>query len=426
MSLQLLVVSVAAGFLLGVVSGLVPGIHVNTFSFILLSLLPLFESWGVSGIYVVFVIVGNYITHTFLDIIPSVFLGAPDADTALAVLPGHRMLLDGEGVLAVRLSALGSACAVVTSLVLALPVGVFFWFFYQEFQSRVVWILLAFVLVLILTEKGERVEGEGSLVPLKYKFWALVVFLLSGLLGVIAFRVAPDISPLFQFLGVEGAVFMPLLTGLFGAPPLILSLFSGGGVLPQQSDGVLDFRGLRLFGGVLAGSISGAFVAWLPGVSSGVATVLARIFIRTGEKEFLVALSSANTANAIYTLVAFFVIGLPRSGAVVAVKEIIGSLDLGLLILLLALVSGVSFVAYFTTVFLGKKIVVFLDSLDYRLLCKAVLVFLFSLVFVFTGLLGLMIFMVALVIGLLPPLLGVRRVHAMGVIIMPVMLFWLL
>ena len=34
------------------------------------------------------------ITHTFLNIVPAVYLGVSDADTTLAVLPGHRMLLE--------------------------------------------------------------------------------------------------------------------------------------------------------------------------------------------------------------------------------------------------------------------------------------------------------------------------------------------
>jgi len=43
---------------------------------------------------VVFIIAMS-VTHTFLDALPAIFLGAPDADQVLNVLPGHRLLLQG-------------------------------------------------------------------------------------------------------------------------------------------------------------------------------------------------------------------------------------------------------------------------------------------------------------------------------------------
>jgi len=47
-------------------------------------------------------VLANSITHTFLNIIPVVYLGAPDAGTALAVLLGHSLLLDGMGMAAIK------------------------------------------------------------------------------------------------------------------------------------------------------------------------------------------------------------------------------------------------------------------------------------------------------------------------------------
>ena len=33
------------------------------------------------------------VTHTFIDFVPGAFLGIPDADTSLAVLPAHSLCL---------------------------------------------------------------------------------------------------------------------------------------------------------------------------------------------------------------------------------------------------------------------------------------------------------------------------------------------
>ena len=121
MDISIFIISIMIGFLLGIISGMVPGIHTNTFAFILAAFAPLLVDVGFSSIDIAVIIVSNALTHTFLNIIPSVFLGAPDADTSLAVLPGHRMLLDGHGSEAVRLSALGSAGSVLVSLILIIP-----------------------------------------------------------------------------------------------------------------------------------------------------------------------------------------------------------------------------------------------------------------------------------------------------------------
>jgi len=49
-------------------------------------------------------ILANSITHTFPNIIPAVYLGAPDAGTALAVLPGSGSGCDVKPRLRGRLS----------------------------------------------------------------------------------------------------------------------------------------------------------------------------------------------------------------------------------------------------------------------------------------------------------------------------------
>jgi putative membrane protein len=86
LSLTLLIISLFLGFLLGIISGLTPGIHVNNFALILVALSPLFLDMGFAPFYIAVIILANSVTQTFLDIIPSIFLGAPEADTALVVI----------------------------------------------------------------------------------------------------------------------------------------------------------------------------------------------------------------------------------------------------------------------------------------------------------------------------------------------------
>ena len=82
-----LLLALLFGILAGTITGLLPGIHINLVGAILVSLSVGILS-SIDPIYLVAFVVAMSITHTFTDFIPSVFLGCPDADTVLSVLPG--------------------------------------------------------------------------------------------------------------------------------------------------------------------------------------------------------------------------------------------------------------------------------------------------------------------------------------------------
>ncbi|PXF58524.1 MAG: hypothetical protein C4B59_13075 [Candidatus Methanogaster sp.] len=427
--LDLLILSILIGFALGLISGLIPGIHTNNFALILLALSPTIADIGFSNIHIAAMILANAITHTFLDIIPSVYLGVPDADTALAVLPGHAMLLDGMGMAAIRLSALGSAGSIVVSLLIAAPLVLFFGNYYDFMRENMGWILLMIVLLMILTESGRYIEGQGSLVHLKYKFYAAVVLLLSGILGAIAFENTYLMHPCFQF--GSPSILLSLLTGLFGASVLLISVLTKS-VLPEQRQHPLNLKSRWVLRGIAVGSIAGAIVAWLPGVSSSVATVLARLAIRgdlehhqTRAMEFIVSVSGTNTSNAIFGLIALFIIGYPRSGAMVAVRDLVGeTLDFHLVLLFLIVIVLVSIAAYAATIFIGDHAPSVLAHFDYQKMCMVILIGLVVMVILFNGVFGIAIFLAAVPIGMLPYYMGIKKSHAMGVLLLPVIMYY--
>ncbi|MCE8429429.1 MAG: tripartite tricarboxylate transporter permease, partial [Candidatus Methanoperedens sp.] len=164
------------------------------------------------------------------------------------------------------------------------------------------WILVLIVAIMILTENGERIEGQGSLVHLKFKFYAVLLFLISGILGVFAFDNTKLMEPFIKF--GEPSILLPLLSGLFGASMLVISLMTKSELPPQQKNCMFILSRKKIIRGMISGTAAGSFVAWLPGVSSAVGTLIARLLVREekdGEssKEFMVSISSANTANAV-------------------------------------------------------------------------------------------------------------------------------
>jgi len=459
-SLLLLLLSVLGGYLLGIISGLLPGIHNNNFALALVALAPFLAEKGLSPFYICVIILSNAISQTFHDIIPSVFLGAPDGDTALAVLPGHRLLLDGAGAEAVRLSALGSAGSVVASLLFVIPFSLFFGTIYPYLEEHMALILIFIVFLMLATEKGEQSEDEGSLAKYKYKAFALSLFLITGVLGLFAFSREDLMVPIISF--GEPSALLPLLSGLFGASQLIISLLTSSKI-PEESVSKLKLSQKRIVRGVLTGSAAGSLVAWLPGLSSAIAALLAGLFVKAdfdrislkkkvpepelkihstflysdpsaskpetieSSKEFIVSMSGVNTSTAIFGLVAFVVIGRTRSGAMVAVEEILGtdSLDLPILLLFFAAMVLTSLFSYFSTVLIGNNAHHLLKKLNYTKLCAGVLVGLAVMVFLFTGFFGLFIFVISTPIGMLASFMKVRKSHAMGVILLPVILYFL-
>jgi putative membrane protein len=459
-SLLLLLFSVLGGYLLGIISGLLPGIHNNNFALLLVALAPSLAEKGIDPFYLAIIIISNAVAQTFHDIIPSVFLGAPDGDTALAVLPGHRLLLEGAGAEAVRLSALGSAGSVVSSLFFVLPISLFFKTIYPFLEEHMAFVLISIVFLMLASEKGEQSQEKCSLSKYKCKVFALILFLITGVLGLFAFSRESLMVPIISF--GEPSALLPLLSGLFGASQLIISLFTSSKI-PEESVSALKLSQKRIVRGILTGSAAGSLVAWLPGLSSAIAALLAGLFIKAdfdrislkrklpepelgihrtflysdlsarnpdtlaSSKEFIVSMSGVNTSNAIFGLVAFVVIGRTRSGAMVAIEEIMGtdSIELSVLLLFFASMVLTALFSYFSTVWIGNNAHHLLNKLDYTKLCSCVLIGLGVMVVLFTGIFGLFIFVISTPIGMLSSFMNVRKSHAMGVILLPVILYFI-
>jgi len=190
----------AAGWFFGFLTGMVPGIHVNNIAATLAGTALILYSVGFSPISLSIIILSCAISHTFHNIIPAIFLGAPGEDTALAVLPGHKLLLAGEGMPAVRLSSLSSAGSVLFSPILMIPAGFFLYKFYPILEPYMGWILVAISFIILISE-----------IKISKIISAAFVFLTSGFLGYLAFGLDGNLNPIL--LSSEASVLMPLLSG---------------------------------------------------------------------------------------------------------------------------------------------------------------------------------------------------------------------
>ena len=291
-----LLASFFIGVFLGCMTGLIPGFHVNNVALIALSLTPLAIGLGIPLSAVAAIIVAMGTVHTFLNYIPSALVGAPDGDTALALLPGHRMLLAGNATQGVAYSARGSQLGLLLSIPLLIFARLLFGEnpglgFYEDSREILPYLLLAISMFLILTEttripwpqwmqaisKRWKIRLFGREFDFSFTdnsniagmIVATAFFLLSGFYGWAVFEL-PGRSP----VGMPNAtMLMPGLAGLFGIANLLDIFVTTSEMPPQEDDWELPDPGPLLIPCFLS-SICAAVMAILPGMTAAQGTVV--------------------------------------------------------------------------------------------------------------------------------------------------------
>lgn len=390
---------VVLGVTLGTISGLTPGIHANNFALMLAAGATVLPAppllLGVA-------MLSAGVVHTFLDIVPAMAFGVPDADMFATALPGHQLVLQGHGREALRLSALGSGLAVLAAVPLAIPITLGMMIVYPVLYPHISLLLLVVACFLVLTEQ--------SIIS---KIGAIIAFSGSAILGATLLDITPD-APLDG-----GGMIAPLLAGLFGAPILLDSLAGKG--IPTQPTAVITVSPLFIVLTAVAGTFAGAIVGYLPGISSAIAAIIVLSLYpkANGPRGFIIATSGVNTANTIFALFALVALGSPRTGVLVALDQTGVPLNLPILVLTIACSAAIGFVLVWK---LGDQYLRIVGKINYTRLAVGIFSGLVLTSFVFAGTIGLVAFMVSTVFGLVPPRMGARRVNLMGVLIGPILL----
>lgn len=391
-----LLLAILIGCLAGTFTGLTPGIHVNLIAVILLSSAPFLLEHVTLEAMIIF-IVSMSITHTFVNTIPSIFLGAPDPGTALSVLPGHRMLLNGEGFEAVKLTIIGSLLGLILSFSLYLGFEKILVNIYPLLQSYIGELLFVVSLFIIF----------GNDKP----FSSTLVYVLAGLLGLAVLNSR-----------MENSLF-PLLSGLFGVSTLLFSLKEKNSVPEQKITDKTDFDIKK---GVLSGflgTLSGFITAVLPGLGSSTAAAISSSLKKDSDtKNFLVMIGSISTVNFFMSIAALNVIGKARNGAIIAIMELNKEPSV-MLLLFGAMISGG--ISVFVALRVAKKFLLLMKKINYDILAKSIIFLLLILTFFLSGFTGFFALIVATALGLYANFKGVPRNTMMACIMIPVMSYFL-
>ena len=392
-------IAVLVGVIGGIFSGLTPGIHTNLLVTLLFSISPFLLAFT-SPLIISALIVSMAITHTFLNVLPAVYLGAPDSEgKILSVLPGHRMLLQGKGYEAVTLTVLGSFLAIILGIALTPLLLKFLPALYSSIKNYIGYLLVIISIYMIFRERK--------------KFWAFFIFMLAGIFGMSVLNLNMK-EPLF-----------PLLSSLFGVAGLLISL-KDNVKIPQQLITKIAIPKMEVVKAMSSAGIVGTFVSLMPGLGPAQAAIIGSQIIKLTDKGFLILVGSLETLGMVTSFIAITSINKARNGAVVVISRLMETITQKDLIIFLIVAFITGLIAIFLSLKLAKIFSSLITKINYQKLCIAIIVLIIGMCFWLSSYLGLFVLIVGSFIGMLPSLIGIGKNHLMGCLLLPVILFFLL
>ncbi|MFH0978302.1 MAG: tripartite tricarboxylate transporter permease [Candidatus Woesearchaeota archaeon] len=391
-----ILVAIGVGIACGVITGLTPGLHINLVAAMIISYSALILQ-HVNSLFVVIFLIALSVTHTFLDMIPSIFLGAPQEATALGVLPGHRFLLRGEGMVALKLSVLGSLGAIIISIML-FPLLLIVIKGYVFIQPYIGFVLIGVAAIMILTEKRRT--------------WALFVFCVAGLLGLIALNMPNLENPL-----------LPMLSGMFGISTLIISLNKTQSIAPQKIQQEVRIDKATTIKALVSGQLSGFVTAVFPGLSSSIAAIMSMQAIRKLKEEgFMMLIGCIGTANFVISMATLIAVGKARNGSIVAIQKLMPTINATTLLAGIATMLISAGISVVLALEIGKMFSRIIGKVNYRKLLLGIICFVTMLVAFVTGWIGVLVLVISTSIGIIPAITKVSRTQSMGCLLLPVII----
>lgn len=383
------------GTALGIITGIIPGIHSNLAA----TAIAAFIGTKLSDERIAVLIISMGVAHSITDNLPSIFLGMPDTEKIMSALPSHKMLFNGKGMDALILSVAGTLFGTIVSIALLPLTVLLFSFIYWKIKWAMAYILLILLTMLIMGQEK--------------KFVSLLVILFTGIFGIAVFRTNIN-EPL-----------LPMLSGLFGVSALALTV-KNKNKLPKQNLECQKLSKNELLKPSLISVIFGIFSAFLPGFGpSQIAALASKSIKNITERGYIVLSSALSTTNLIAGIAAFYAIGKSRNGIIVAIQNLIENVSIYETFLIASSSLGAAGIAAIVTILIAKSIALNLPKINYSRLCIIVIIFISIVVLFISGFFGLFVLFTATSIGIVAVSKNIARHNMMGCIILPVLLFFI-
>jgi TctA family transporter len=253
----------------------------------------------------------------------------------------------------------------------------------------------------------------------KSKAVGLLTWALAGWLGMLIFyktMVPPDRA--FQTL-------MPTFVGLFSVSAIILSFISKVKVPRQHLAESYDIKGVRIAQAGGSGFLSGIFAAFVPAVTPGVSGALGGN--ATGIRDDKVFIMSMGANRVVYYVGAIALFLLPllhlrRGGMAMNVNLFFVPQTFEQYLLITAAIAICGVISFIMLIYASKFVAKLVERVSYQSLNLIVLFLVFSIIFLMTGVQGLILMAVAAAIGIVPIMWNSRRLNLLAVILVPIWL----
>ena len=396
------IISIVIGILVGIVTGLIPGLHVNLLITLFGSFL-FFVFTDTDPLLAAIFIISLSTTHIIINFIPSIYLGVPNSDTALNILPAHKMVKKGLGHHALVLNLVGCIFGLIFTILLLPLVFKVIPSLYNNLSLYIPYILILICILLIINNKNKF-------------FWAVIIFISSGILGILALDVVSIKEPL-----------LGLFSGLFGLSMLTISINSKNSI-PNQEKSLIKINKKSLLKFSFIGSLFSSIFAFLPTISpSQIVIFVSSIFGKIKTKNQLILIGAINTAAFLISIITLYLFLKSRNAPIFFISQVI-SLNITQNILILLIISMVISCAIATiiTIKISKYFSNIITRIDYKKITLIIILFILALVIVISGILGLIVLITGTAIGVLCQQKNINKSVLMASLILPTILYYLI
>lgn len=412
-----------AGTLVGGLLAVLPGLHIYNVVGIAFILSARAE-FPFRDIAFALLLFGLLIGWAVVNVIPSVFLFAPDDANALVVLPTTKFFMRGRGLESALLVGAGSLGGLIVLVLISPWLADVIRPVRAILQPHLGWILAAIIAFMLLGEWPRANDLAPTRSRRLLSAWAylgagLLTFFLSGLLGFVLFYRSP-IPLAFAFQNL-----LPAFVGLFAIPGLLQLLFLSGKPPAQSPSLEVDVHPRFFIRGTLTGLAGGLFAGVLPVVTGGIGGLLAgHATAQRDDRLFLISQGASKIAYYVGSLLLLFVPGLTlvRGGLAWMLTTTYVPYGWRNYWLAVAAVGLCGAVAFVMLIVLSRAAAALVGRINARLLVLASLAVAFAITFGFTGWGGIVIMLVATAIGMIPVFVGGRRMNCLGVLLVPITL----
>lgn len=320
-----LVLVFLSAIILGVISGLLPGIGGFAIMILAYPFLIQLDPVNILLFYTTLVSIDQF----FGGISAIVFAIPGTSTSAPTIHEGHELFRQGKGSEAVIFSAIASYFASIFSVLLILLFLPFMWVLYQMWNTNVQ------AIILLCATFGLILFSQNRIII------SVLLFLIGNFLAHIGWDPYTntnfftfDISYLYS-----GIPLLPLIITLFVVPSLVSSYKTHGGSNLSFTPLVFKsyftyFKNMKpYFPTLLRSSLLGSFGGLVPGLTYGMSTLLAysaerfyqirkKVYSK-GNMHCLIAAEGANNAGALTQLIPLLFLGIPITGSEALIYNIL-------------------------------------------------------------------------------------------------------